>query len=60
MSALADRIKIARKAEGPSNLERSLEPSEDLIWLVLHLHKTNMTMEKTRRKMYIQLKIAIS
>ena len=58
MSALADRIKIARKAEGSLNLERSLERSEDLIWLLLHLHKTYMTMENTRRKMYLQLQIA--
>ena len=57
MSALADRIKIARKAEGSPNLERSLEGSEDLIWLLLHLPKTNMTMENTIRKMYLQLKI---
>ena len=58
MSALADRIKIARKAEGSPNLERFLERSENLIWLLLHLPKTNMTMENTRRKMYLQLKIA--
>ena len=51
-------LRLPGRLKAPSNLERFLERSEDLIWLLLHLPKTNMTMENTRRKMYLQLQIA--